>query len=74
MAADQGFREERSKVDHDLSQKRANRTKSNLASQRFIGTEARKIILMTKSRSISTVGGSGATCTGNFFELFFQNR
>ena len=35
MAADQGFREEGSKVDHDLSQKRANRTKSNLASQRF---------------------------------------
>ena len=29
---------------------------------------------MTKSRSISTVGGSGATSTGNFFELFFQNR
>ena len=29
---------------------------------------------MTKSRSISTVGGSGATCTRNFFELFFQNR
>ena len=28
----------------------------------------------TKSRSISTVGGSGATCTRNFFELFFQNR
>ena len=22
----------------------------------------------------STVGGSGATCTRNFFELFFQNR
>ena len=29
---------------------------------------------MTKSRSISTVEGSGATCTRNFFELFFQNR
>ena len=28
----------------------------------------------TKSLSISTVGGSGATSTGNFFELFFQNR
>ena len=31
-------------------------------------------VLMTKSRSISTVEGSGATCTRNFFELFFQNR
>ena len=30
--------------------------------------------LMTKSRSISTVEGSGATCTRNFFEFFFQNR
>ena len=29
---------------------------------------------MTKSRSISTVEGSGATCTRIFFELFFQNR
>ena len=28
----------------------------------------------TKSRSISTVEGSEATCTRNFFELFFQNR
>ena len=28
----------------------------------------------TKSRSISTVEGSGATCTRIFFELFFQNR
>ena len=26
----------------------------------------------TKSRSISTVEGSGATCTRNFFELFFK--
>ena len=32
------------------------------------------IMVMTKSRSISTVEGSGATCTRNFFELFFQNR
>ena len=29
---------------------------------------------MTKTRSISTVEGSGATCTRIFFELFFQNR
>ena len=28
----------------------------------------------TKSRSISTVEGSGATCTRIFFKLFFQNR
>ena len=28
----------------------------------------------TKSRSISTVGGSGATCTRNFFELFFSKQ
>ena len=28
----------------------------------------------TKSRSISTVEGSEAACTRNFFELFFQNR
>ena len=28
----------------------------------------------TKSRSISTVEGSEATCTRNLFELFFQNR
>ena len=33
-----------------------------------------QVMLKTKSRSISTVGGSGATCTRNFFELFFQNR
>ena len=32
------------------------------------------LVVMTKSRSISTVGGSEATCTRNFFELFFQNR
>ena len=27
---------------------------------------------MTKSRSISTVGGSGATCTRNFLNYFFK--
>ena len=31
-------------------------------------------IAMTKSRSISTVEGSGAASTRIFFELFFQNR
>ena len=31
-------------------------------------------IIMTKSRSISTVECSGATCTRIFFKLFFQNR
>ena len=29
---------------------------------------------MIRCRSISTVEGSGATCTRNFFEFFFQNR
>ena len=30
--------------------------------------------VMIRCRSISTVEGSGATCTRNFFEFFFQNR
>ena len=31
-------------------------------------------MLKIRCRSISTVEGSGATCTRNCFELFFQNR
>ena len=38
------------------------------------GREKRLSRVETKSRSISTVEGSGATCTRIFFELFFQNR
>ena len=38
------------------------------------GREKRLSRVETKSRSISTVEGSGATCTRIFFNFFIQNR